>query len=152
MYHIINIALDIPHSYTTHSTDALHLIYWPRPSYTTINHHSRCSYTAHNIHILQSFTAYDVHILFTTFTHYNHTAPFQIPATAGEAGRGILERSRSRTGHDDECDEKAVNPQSESSQDRDEAGDGSGSDSGSGADGGSPRPSSRKRTRRDSRS
>ncbi|GMQ02233.1 hypothetical protein CsSME_00048557 [Camellia sinensis var. sinensis] len=108
---------------------------------------------------------------------YGIPAPFQIPApagapagpsmppkAAGEAGRGMSIHSRGRhrrtrtesssrepTPDDDESDEEAVCPQSESSQDGDEVGDDLGSDAGSGADGGDPGPSSRKRTRRDSR-
>ncbi|GMP74684.1 hypothetical protein CsSME_00032039 [Camellia sinensis var. sinensis] len=89
-----------------------------------------------------------------------------VPSRAAEGARRgtpVHSRSRARRAHTgsssqepapdhDESDEEAVSPQSESSQDGDEAGDGSGSDSGSGADGGSSGPSSRKRTRRASRS
>ena len=52
MHHITNTAFDTPHSYTTHGADTLHLIYWPRPSYTAIIHHSWRSYTAHSIYTL----------------------------------------------------------------------------------------------------
>ncbi|GMP62355.1 hypothetical protein CsSME_00024485 [Camellia sinensis var. sinensis] len=97
MHHIINTAFDIPNSHTTHGTDTLYLIYWPRPLYTAINHHSRRSYTAHGIHTLQSFTTHG------------------IPAAAVGVGRGASARSRSKAGHDDESDEEAVSPQSESS-------------------------------------
>ncbi|XP_028068446.1 heavy metal-associated isoprenylated plant protein 34-like [Camellia sinensis] len=102
--------------------------------------------------------------------YLRYSAPFQKPTTAGASagpsvppraagrvGRGTPVRSRNRVGHahfesssrapapnHDEFDEEA-----ETSQD--EVGDGSGSDSGNGVDGGDPGPSSRKRTRRDSR-
>ncbi|GMP24688.1 hypothetical protein CsSME_00001868 [Camellia sinensis var. sinensis] len=133
MHYIINTAFDTPYSYTTHGTDTLHLIYWPLPSYTAIIHRSRHSYTAHSIHTL-----------------YSHTAPFQIPATAGGAGRGTPAYSGGRTGraHTGRGSESRVRVV----QDGDEARDGSGSDSSSGADGGNFGPSSRKRTRRASRS
>ncbi|GMP49042.1 hypothetical protein CsSME_00016168 [Camellia sinensis var. sinensis] len=77
MHHIANTAFDTPHSYTTHGTDTLHLIYWPRPSYTTIIHRSRLSHTAHSIHTLYTYTAFDTILSF---------APFQIPATEQDEG------------------------------------------------------------------
>lgn len=83
MHHIINIAFDTPYSHTTHGTDTLHLIYWPRPSYTAIIHHSRRSYTTHNIHILYSIPYSALHSITDAFATLFFSGPIPVTSHSG---------------------------------------------------------------------